>query len=349
MKKVFLFLILCSSLFISCSNDSIEETVELRHSGINVSTNTSIIRDKETKSAELNIETRGRWRLFGGPSIDGINFSEPVATGVGSGTFPLNVSDSTRSYFKLVASNSRFYLAERHLPMSGAYNFRDIGGFRTTQGRYVKWGKLLRADDLSNLTDADLNYLSSVPLVSVVDFRSQGEITEAPDRVPASVQASYQYPLTSGDFDITHLIGLTPAQLDTVMINMNISLVTNTAYINELKKFFVLLQNEENMPLLYHCSAGKDRTGTATALILFSLGVDENTIIEDYLASNIYLKDKYEDYINNYPSLRPLFELKAEFLKAGIDKIKEDYGTVERYLVEVLEVDIRKMKRMYLY
>lgn len=352
MKKTLLFLILCSSIFVSCSNDSADETQQAEYSGITKSASSgdaSIIRDKETKSASLTIETRGKWRLFSGPSVDRINLLEPVAEGVGSGTFALNVSNSVRSYFKLVTPKSKVILAERHLPMAGAYNFRDLGGFRTAEGRYVKWGKLLRADELGYLTDADLNYLSSVPVTSVVDFRSQGEITETPNRIPASVQASYQYPLTSGDFDITELIGLTPAQLDTVMMNMNISLITNTAYIEEFKKFFVLLQNETNLPLLYHCSAGKDRTGMATALILFSLGVDEDTIIEDYLASNIYLSDKYEDYINNYPSLRPLFELKAEFLKAGINKIKEDYGTVQSYLVEVLDVDIRKMKRLYLY
>ena len=87
----------------------------------------------------------------------------------------------------------------------------------------------------------------------------------------------------------------------------------------------------------------------AAALFLFSLGVDENTIFENYLESNTYLTDKYSKYIADRPNLKPLFEVKVEFLKAGIDQIKKDHESIENYLTKVLKIDIEKMKQIYLY
>ncbi len=85
------------------------------------------------------------------------------------------------------------------------------------------------------------------------------------------------------------------------------------------------------------------------ALFLYSLGVDEETIFNDYLSSNAYLGDKYAQYTMQYPSLKPLLEVQKEYLKAGIDEIKRNHGPVEQYLENVLNVDIGKMKEIYLY
>ena len=85
------------------------------------------------------------------------------------------------------------------------------------------------------------------------------------------------------------------------------------------------------------------------ALVLFALGVDEKTIVDDYLASNIYLGDKYAQYIAKYPNLKPLFEVQKNFIMAGIDRMKKDHGSVEKYLINVLGVDIQKFREMYLY
>jgi len=320
------------------------------YSGADISNKAEILRDKETKATSLRIETQGKWTLFAGNSVDDIDFSKPVTEGEGSGTFPVNVSDSIRSYFQLITNDGKAILSERHLPMTGGYNFRDLGGMKTSEGKYVKWGKIFRSDDLHNLTNADLEYLSSIPLISIVDFRSGEEIIKAPDKLPNSVKMDYPYSITPGNLmGAMNLEKATPQQLDSAMMDMNVLLVTDTAWINQYKKFFDLLQNEKDVPFMFHCSAGKDRTGMGAALILFSLGVDEETILKDYLASNNYLGDKYAQYIAKYPNLKPLFEVKPEFLKAGIDRIKKDHGSVENYLKDVLDVDVDKMKQIYLY
>lgn len=337
------------SVMISCkySTMKIDKT---QYSGKDVSGEASIIRDKETKAAELHIETEGKWILYAGTSVEDINFSKPIAEGEGSGIFPLNVADSVRSYFQLVTPEGKAILAERHLPMAGGYNFRDLGGIKTLDGKYVKWGKILRSDDLNNLTDEDINYLSSIPLVSIVDFRSPDEIKRSPDRMPASVKKDYAYSITPGNLlAAKSLADLKQSQMDSAMMEMNILLVNDTSCVNRYKDFFRLLQDEKDVPLMFHCSAGKDRTGMGAALVLFALGVDENTIIDDYLSSNIYLGDKYAQYIAQNPNLKPLFEVKKEFIKAGIDEIKNNHGSVETYLTEVLGVDVQKFREKYLY
>lgn len=131
---------------------------------------------------------------------------------------------------------------------------------------------------------------------------------------------------------------------------MNVFFVTNDAATIQYQKMFEHLQNPEgNVPLLYHCTAGKDRTGMASALILYALGADDKTVMDDYLLSNKYIEAKFESYIEQYPNLLGLFSVKQEYLQAGLDAINKNYGNVENFLVKKLNVDIEKMHELYLY
>lgn len=319
-------------------------------SGENISEQAYITRDKNTKAASLNIDLDGKWFLYAGNSVDNIDISKPVLEGIDKGVFSIDVNDSIRSYFQLVSDKGQAILSERHLPMAGGYNYRDLGGIMNTEGKYVKWGRVLRSDDLHNLTDADLKYLSSIPLISIVDFRTEDEIKTAADKDPATVVENYKLSISPGNLmTAKNLTSMSSEEIDSFMLNMNKILVTDPSVIAQYKKFFELLQNESDTPLMFHCSAGKDRTGMGAALILFSLGVDEETIMNDYLLSNVYLADKYSEYITKYPHLKPLFEVQPEYLKSGIDQIKKDHGSVENYLTTILNVDIDKMKSLYLY
>ncbi|MDR2037455.1 MAG: tyrosine-protein phosphatase [Bacteroidales bacterium] len=312
----------------------------------------SIIRDKNTKAASLEIKSDGEWVLYAGKTVESISFSKPLLKGKDSGIFPLDVPENERSYFQLVTGKGKAILAERHLPMTGGYNFRDLGGYKTKDGRFVKWGKIFRSDDLFHLTDDDLRYLSSIPVVSVVDFRSEAEIAQAPDKLPASSKG-YAYSINPGNLSTSavapDLSSLDAASMQEIMKNINVSLVTDPVSIDHYKNFFALLQSEKDIPLLFHCSAGKDRTGMGAALVFFALGVDETTIFEDYLASNTYLGDKYAKFKEENPEMGALYEVRREYLQAGIDRIRQDHGTVETYLEKILNVDLEKFRKMYLY
>lgn len=320
------------------------------YDGKDLSENFTVLRDKTSKEASLKTAIEGKWKVYSGKSVETIDTDKPILEGEGSGTFKLPVDPSSRNYFQIVTNDGKVTIAERHLPMEGGYNFRDIGGYKTTDGRFVKWGKIFRSDDLHKLTTKDLHYLSTIPIISIVDFRSGTEMTQAPDLQPESLKNIYDLSISPGNLNSFNFdenfdegIGIS------LMKEVNILLVSDSVSISRYKEFFKILQNENNIPLMFHCSAGKDRTGLGTALILFALGVDEETIMEDYLLSNTYLSGKYESLMEQNPIFKDLFSVRKEYLQAGINHIKETYGSVETYLKDVLEVDTEAMKNKYLY
>lgn len=334
---------------VSCNK--MAKPTQAEFSGKDIISSFEILRDKTTKAASLEVREDTKWELYGGPSVEEIDFSKPIASGEGTGTFDLDVPTATRSYFQLVTPEGNAILADKHLPMEGGYNYRDMGGIRNNEGRYVKWGKVIRSDEMNKLTDADLAYLSSIPVVSVVDFRSQQEIAAAPDKLPESAKGHYIYSITPGNLTeiVTSKTLPDSIHMNKLMENMNELLVTDPDAVMQYKKFFVLLQDEEKLPLSFHCTAGKDRTGMGAALFLSALGVDEHTIMDNYLASNTYITDKYASIIKEMPQVQPLLEVRAEYLQAGLDKIKSEYGSMDNFLTNTLGVDLEKMKDMYLY
>lgn len=345
MKNVFYGLIAFLFVLTSCGNKFTGEPF----TGEDLTKIAQIEIDKNTKITHFEIDTQGKWTLFSGHTPDSIDYSTPILTGTGPGKFNLPVPAYERTYYYLQTKEGTALLAERHLPIAGAYNFRDLGGIRNKDGKFTKWGKIFRSDDLHRLTETDASYLGSIPLISIVDFRSPQEIEAAPDTFPSTVKKDYAYCITPGNLRIDSIQQMQPSQVDSMMIQMNVAFVTDTTYSNRYKDFFKLLQNEEHVPLAFHCTAGKDRTGMASALVLYALNVDDERIMEDYMASNKYLEDKYGDIKKEYPALKSLFEVKPEFLHAGIDRIKKDHGSVENFLKNVLGVDIEKFRELYLY
>lgn len=308
-----------------------------------------ILRDKYTKAASLNIKTRSSWQLFVGSSVDTINKSKPILENKGSGTFPLNVSSSFRNYFEIVYDNKSMVLAEKHLPVIGAYNFRDLGGIPTRDGRIVKWGKLFRADEMSHLTDSDRTYLASIPLTSVIDFRANIEMRRSPDLLPASVKFTYPLTITPGNLSSEGIqANLLKTNIDLHMQNMNRLLVSEPACINAYRKFFNILQKRLSAPIIFHCTAGKDRTGMAAALLLLALGVEEKIIMEDYLLSKKYIAEKYADFVTKYPRASSMLTVKPSFLKAGLDQIVQSHGSIDLFLTDTLNINIEKLQEMYL-
>lgn len=113
------------------------------------------------------------------------------------------------------------------------------------------------------------------------------------------------------------------------------------------KEFFSILSEKENAPLLFHCSAGKDRTGIAAALLLSALGVDRETVTEDYMLSAEHITKKYEFITREHPELKPLTTVRKEYLETAFRGIDEEFGGIERYLIDNLEVDLDKLRELY--
>jgi len=243
----------------------------------------------------------------------------------------------------------------RLLPITSAYNFRDLGGYVGTGGKQIRWRTLLRSGDFHELSEEDANYLSNIPIRTVVDFRSEEEVNLLPDRLIPRLENPCHLAIDAGNLapELTQLI---EDKEITEVVRMERALGMMREMYRRLVKehqdaygtLFQLLQSGEAHPLLFHCTAGKDRTGLAAALILTSLGVDRKTIYEDYLLTNQTLQGKY-DHLNYLGSIVTLFKtVREEFLSSAFDLMEEECGSAEAYLEKKLDVNLQHMQSLYL-
>ena len=244
--------------------------------------------------------------------------------------------------------------AKREVKLQGAVNFRDIGGYTTKDGRHVKWGKIYRSAALSNLTDADLRKLQELNIAYVDDFRGPFEVKQAPDKLPAH---AFRVALPSG----SEHVGDTSSSFGKSMMKGNRDSLMMSFYSNIQPfanryhpVFEELLQLNRDSALLFHCTAGKDRTGIGAALILYALGVPEETIFQDYLATNYYRAAENDKavagMVKNYgmdeTSARQMLAAKKEYLEATFASIKRQYGTVDQYLETAMGLDKKKLQQL---
>lgn len=230
--------------------------------------------------------------------------------------------------------------------IDGAPNLRDLGGYAAADGRVTRNRMVFRSDDLSELTRADVIFLASLDIRTVVDFRDLQEIADSPDRVPKTVENEIRIPIEAGSLMNGLLRGeLTKEKLSGMMVSVYRALIHE--YQAAYREFFAHLANVGNTPLLFHCTAGKDRTGIAAALFLSALGVDRETVIADYLLSNDCLMSRYEAGVDYNPILEPLYMVSPDFIQAAFDAIDNQYGGMEKYLTDNLGVDIAAMRDLY--
>ena len=237
----------------------------------------------------------------------------------------------------------------RQLPLQACFNSRDLGGLDNRDGHSIQPQRLLRADDLSSLSHEDSAYLAALPLTTIIDFRSDLERQKKPDLIPTSCQHHLHLDILSGNMEgYMQQMQSTSANARAIMFEIYHDLVLNPHSQAQYRQFFALLQQEQTGSLLYHCSAGKDRTGIATALILEALNVDRDTIMQDYLLSNPYLISKYSHLFEAYPAAYDFLTVSADFLTYAWDLIQQHHGSTEQYLHEVLQVQPERMQQLYL-
>lgn len=226
----------------------------------------------------------------------------------------------------------------RHLALQGASNFRDLGGYVTHDGRTTRWRHIFRSNHLGQLTAADVEIVRALGVRSAFDFRgveeratgicAVSEITVYSLPIEPTVIAALRAELARGA-----LTG--PVALELMRESYRNYVRHNTHSFRAL--FGHLL--EDRAPLVIHCTAGKDRTGFASALILHALGVPDDVIAEDYLLTNSHYKRDVSS-VSDLPAdvLDAIGSVEASFLDAAFDAISRDYGDVENYLRDGLKL-----------
>ena len=221
----------------------------------------------------------------------------------------------------------------RSLQLEGASNFRDLGGYRGLDGRALRWRRIFRSDHLARLSSADAQVLAGHGLGRVLDLRGAQERLAAPCTLPGV--AVHSLAIEPSLFNRLHSRqqageALTPAVATKAMRETYREFVlANTPRFHSL--FQHLLAGDA--ALVFHCTAGKDRTGLAAALVLPALGVSHDEVMHDYLLTNLHLKDRHA-YAPGMPEdvLQLLNQVRAEFLGAAFEAINEQHGDVEAYL-----------------
>jgi len=249
----------------------------------------------------------------------------------------------------------------RLLPMDGSYNTRELGGYKTLDGKSVKWGILFRSDKLSDISEADQNYLVNLGIKKIVDFRSKSEKNEDPDKIPEDIEY-VEMPIEVDGAMRTKieaiLKGETDRDVKSFLIEANEEFINNYSHI--YSKFLKDLAREQK-PTLFHCTAGKDRAGFAAAITLIAIGVSKEDAIEDYMKTNEYTADRIEEMISKielmslYQTdgelLRPLLGVEREYLETALKTAEDQYGSIEKYIREGLgisEEEIQKLKSFLL-
>ena len=259
-------------------------------------------------------------------------------------------NNNVENEMKIIHKDNIAYQSEDHrkIVLDGTSNTRELGGYKTEDGRSLKWGVLYRSDKLSELTDADQEYLLQLGIKRVVDFRSSEEKQNEPDQLPSTIKY-IEMPIEAD--------GAIRPKVEAILkgdLNEDVGAIlveTNKEFISDFSgvyKGFIesLIENQE--PTLFHCTAGKDRAGFAAALVLLAVGVPEKIVIEDYMKTNKYTEETIQDYINKInlyslgsvdaEILRPLLGVEERFIRAALDEIKQKYGSVENFIRDELKI-----------
>ncbi|AEV95591.1 tyrosine-protein phosphatase [Pediococcus claussenii] len=258
---------------------------------------------------------------------------------------------------------------ERILKVSNGFNFRDIGGYQTSDGSFVRWHKLIRSGYLTDLSSYDLEYLDNYGIDTVIDLRSDNEVRRFPDKIWSSFEYRripiFNSDQTESEASLRRIQKLYSsdelAGYYRMMQSYRKFLVDSHA-IHAYQDFFrFILKYGEEKTILFHCSAGKDRTGVCSFLLLAALGVSIKQIKSDYMLTNEASQDRISWRVaearkmhlgsNFVCSVRDLITVRNEYFDQLLGILEYEFGGAVPFLedeVGLKKDDFIRIKNIYL-
>ena len=238
-------------------------------------------------------------------------------------------------------------LPARHIPLQGASNFRDLGGYVGHGGRTVRWRVMFRSDHLARLSAADLGQIQALSIGRTFDFRGELE----------SQAQAYQLPHVQ-----RHSLAIEPTLLQylqaQVQVGRRVTADDAAAAMHATYRGFVRHTSERfaelfthllahDVPLVFHCTAGKDRTGLAAALILSALGVSRENILHDYMLTNALYRHEPGATTELSPDVMAVvWRVQEDFLHTALLAIDEDHGSMAQFLKVRMGLDAQNLERL---
>jgi protein-tyrosine phosphatase len=308
---------------------------------------------------EWQAPTAHRVQIYAGTDPRHVGRSHLVATGPGIGRAQVDhLPDAARWYFEFVPDvGEPLTLADRSLHLASASNFRDVGGYRTRDGHWVRMGVAYRSNGLGALTPADYERLGELGIRLVCDLRRDEERRRQPDpTLPHSQAVVADVAADSGDIqhNTATLAALMragdPASAIEYVKSVYRGFVSLSSARGGYHLLFERLANHEDLPTVFHCTAGKDRTGWAQAVLLALLGVPRETIVQDYELTDRYLSDAALEQIRrSMPDADPaawrvILAANPTYLDAAFTEVSRRYGSFDAYLHDGLGLDARTVQ-----
>lgn len=254
--------------------------------------------------------------------------------------------------------------SRRVLPLQGGRNFRDLGGYSTADGRRLRWGRVYRSGVMSYFTPEDRAYLDSLGIRTVCDFRTAQERKREPTSWNKVPEQCLTWEYNHRDVSLRGYLHPTEPLTEAIargcmaLLYRKLPSTLATVYADFLGKL-----SAGDVPLVFHCSAGKDRTGFAAALLLLTLGVPREQVYADFTLTNDVVDLERELFEHprgsvglgedrNYlmtcsrESRAPLLKAFPEYLDAAFETVEQDHGSVENYVRTRLGIDAAALKRM---
>jgi len=221
----------------------------------------------------------------------------------------------------------------RHLPVKGTYNIRDLGGYAAGDSQ-TQWRRILRADGLHRLDAEGMDNLVSEGVTTVIDLRHEGELATQPNPFSANPAVAYH------NVSLFDQLAPEPSESGDVLLELyKLALTTRQPAIAEV---LTIIAEAPEGAVLFHCTAGKDRTGIVSALLLSLAGVEAGLIVEDYALTGQMIAPMVEEIIANaaergadIESFRPLLASEPSTMHATIAHLEENYGTAVAYLERI--------------
>lgn len=241
-------------------------------------------------------------------------------------------------------------MVTRRIPFKGAVNFRDLGGYPAEGGRTTRWKTLYRSDSLADLTEDDRRAFATLGIHTVCDFRLADEVARKPNRLPAGhalreVAIGF---IPEGTLEM--LVQIDAGRYGAADIEREV-LIHYRKFVrdhaSQYRQLFETILSDGALPLLMHCTSGKDRTGFAAAAVLTAVGVARETIVSDYALTNDYRRD-----IAHLFAGRPAADVVAtlttanpRYIETALDEIEAAYGSTQEWLAS-LGVDSAGRRRL---
>jgi protein-tyrosine phosphatase len=235
------------------------------------------------------------------------------------------------------------------VPLQGGSNFRDLGGYRTADGRTVRRRAIFRSAHLGNLTDQDRSALGRLGVRTIVDLRGVSEAAETPHQIDGTGCRIVGAHIEPGVGE--KIRGAVADGSATPYLMMQFLTDHYRDYPRRctpgFRTLFATLSEGTHRPLVFHCTAGKDRTGFAAALLLTLLGVPWNTVMEDYLRTN----ELWTGHVGRYPELdidtrAAIVEAHTPYLEAAFEVVRADFGSAEAFAECALGLDAKAREQM---